>query len=112
MGHILVSCEKISTKGFNGGIDSYWCLESPKNLLNLKSLGKTQGGHALFKCYRENFNLAQEDRSGFFDTPKCAQLPHLYMTYEATYRLKRFVFEKIAKNHFLTYANSVILRNS
>ena len=49
MGHILVGCEKISTKGFNGGIDSYWCLESPKNLLNLKSLGTTQGGHALFK---------------------------------------------------------------
>ena len=69
-------------------------------------------GHALFQCNRENINLAPEGRRDFSDTSKCAQESHLYRRYEATYSLKRLVSEKIAKNYFLTYANSVILRNS
>ena len=55
-------------------------------------------------AYREisqKANLVQEGRRNFLNTPKCAQWPHLYTTYEATYGLKCLVFEKLAKNWFL-----------
>ena len=43
-------------------------------------------------------NLTQEGRRDFLNTPKCAQCPHLYTTYEATYGLKSLLFEIFAKN--------------
>ena len=55
-------------------------------------------------AYREisqKANLVQEGRRNFLNTPKCAQWPHLYTTYEAIYGLKCLVFEKLAKNWFL-----------
>ena len=55
-------------------------------------------------AYREisqKANLVQEGRRDFLNTPKCAQWPHLYTTYEAIYGLKCLVFEKLAKNWFL-----------
>ena len=55
-------------------------------------------------AYREisqKANLVQEGLRNFLNTPKCAQWPHLYTTYEATYGLKCLVFEKLAKNWFL-----------
>ena len=54
-------------------------------------------------AYRETSqkaNLVQEGRRNFLNTPKCAQWPHLYTTYEATSTQKRLLFEKIAKNLF------------
>ena len=51
-------------------------------------------------CIRENMILAPEARRDISYTPKCAQWPHLYKSYEAIYGLKRLVFEKIAKNGY------------
>ena len=42
--------------------------------------------------------LVQESLREISNTAKCSQWPHLYKSYEATYILKCFIFEKIAKN--------------
>ena len=42
----------------------------------------------------------QEGHNNFSCTPKCPQWPHLYWSYEATYTLKCFLSEIIAKNRF------------
>ena len=64
-------------------------------------MGKTQGGHALLAEGGKNANSAPEGRRDFSNTPKYAQRSHLYRCYEATYTLKRLVFEIFAKNGFL-----------
>ena len=46
-------------------------------------------------------NFAPEGRRDFLNTAKLPQWPHLYTSYEATYALKRLLFEKIAKNRFM-----------
>ena len=43
---------------------------------------------------------AQEGHNDFSCTPRCPQWPHLYWSYEATYTLKCFLSEIIAKNRF------------
>ena len=50
--------DKIRTRDFFAWIDSNRCLEPPKIFVKLNSLGKTQGGHALFMLIRENMKLA------------------------------------------------------
>ena len=42
--------------------------------------------------------LAKEGPTGLIYTPKFAQLPHLYTTYEATYALKQSGKELFLKN--------------
>ena len=51
-----------------------------------------------YREIRQKPNLTQEGRRDFLNTPKCAQWPHLYTTYEATYGLKSLLFEIFAKN--------------
>ena len=60
----------------------------PRPLRDIAKIGKTR-------------KSACEDRRDFSDTPKCAQWPHLYKSYEATYTSKCLVFVKITKNRIL-----------
>ena len=60
----------------------------PRPLCDIAKMGK-------------NPKLAREGRRDFSDIPKCAQWPHLYKSYEATYTLKCLLLAKIAKNRFL-----------
>ena len=53
----------------------------------------------------------QEGPRDFSNTAKCSQLPHLYMTCEATYSLKRIFWEILPKNRFFLYAKHNILIN-
>ena len=100
-GDIQPNLEKIRTCSFFAWIDCIKYLEPPKSFVKLNSMGKTQGGHALFAQLGKNANSAPEGRRDFSNTPKCAQWSHLCRWYEATYMLKRSVFEIFAKNCFL-----------
>ena len=65
--------EKIRTCNFFAWIDCIKYLEPPKSFVKLNSMGKTQGGHALFAQLGKNANSAPEGRRDFSNTPKCAQ---------------------------------------
>ena len=49
----------------------------------------------------KNRNFAPEDRRDFSNIPKCAQLPHICMTYEVTHTLICLFSAQIAKKLFL-----------
>ena len=77
--------------------------ELPKKSPTLKCGKKPRDARLKFDVYApqaQNANFAPEGRRDLLNTAKLPQWPHLYKSYEATYALKRLLFEKIAKNRF------------
>ena len=78
--------------------------ELPKKSPTLKCGKKPRDARLKFDVYApqaQNANFAPEGRRDFLNTAKLPQWPYLYTSYEATYALKRLLFEKIAKNRFM-----------
>ena len=78
--------------------------ELPKKSPTLKCGKKPRDGRLKIDVYApqaQNANFAPEGRRDFLNTAKLPKWPHLYTSYEATYALKRLLFEKIAKNRFM-----------
>ena len=83
------------------------CTDLPKGINDRFSVGaknfivgNAQESHAHLTVGK-NSRSACEGPRDFSDTPKCAQWPHLYKSYEATYTSKCLVFVKIAKNRIV-----------
>ena len=78
--------------------------ELPKKSPTLKCGKKPRDARLKFDVSEpqaQNANFAPEGRRDFLNTAKLPQWPRLYTSYEATYPLKRLLFEKIAKNRFM-----------
>ena len=77
------------------------CTDLPKGINDRFSVGaknfivgNAQESHAHLTVGK-NSRSACEGPRDFSDTPKCAQWPHLYKSYEATYTLKCLFLETI-----------------
>ena len=95
---------KIFLKQNSVGSCSMRSQELPKKSPTLKCGKKPRDARLKFDVYApqaQNANFAPEGRRDFLNTAKLPQWPHLYTSYEATYALKRLLFEKIAKNRFM-----------
>ena len=100
-GDIQPNLEKIRTCSFFAWIDCIKYLEPPKSFVKLNSMGKTQGGHALFAQLGKNANSAPEGRRDFSNTPKCTQWSHLY---RCNIHAKTLGFRDICQKLFFVYA--------
>ena len=81
--------------------------ELPKKSPTLKCGKKPRDARLKFDVYApqaQNANFAPEGRRDLLNTAKLPQWPHLYKSYEATYALKRLLFEKIV---FLQFTRKV-----